>query len=258
MSMSSTTTPGTGTTGSSSGTDESMLQHGTQVLKEHAGTTATTAKQEAASVVESATTHARSLLGTAGDELREQSRSQADRLRELLGQASEEFGRMAEQGDATTPAGRTVRTLADATGQLSRRLEEGGPDGVMSDVSGFARRRPGVFLAVSAAAGFAVGRLARSSDPKALKEAVQPSASGGQSGTGNPGSGALGAGASNGQTSAEPFPAAFPDDAPGATGGVPVMGAPVDPGSVIPPPLPGSTGLAGTPGAAGPTGGGAR
>jgi hypothetical protein len=179
MSMSSTTTAAT-TTGSSPGDEGSAVQHGAQAVKEHAGTAAATAKDEAVSVVHSATDHARSLLGSAGDEFREQGRSQAERLGEMLGQAAKEFGRMAQECDTTTPAGRTVKTLADATGQLAHRLDQGGPEGMMSDVSRFARRRPGTFLALSAAAGFAVGRLARSTDTQAIKDAVQPPGSNGQ------------------------------------------------------------------------------
>ena len=258
MSMSSTTTPQTGTPGSSSGHEESALQHGTQAFKEHAGTTAATAKEEAASVVQSATGHARSLLDTAGAELRDQSRTQADKLGQLLGQASDEFGRMAAQSDTTTPAGRTVRTLADATGQLSRRIDEGGVDGLMSDVSRFARRRPGAFLALSAAAGFGIGRLARSTDTRTLKDAIQPAASDGPAGGARSGTSSQEGGRSNGQTFAEEFPTAYPDDAPGAPGGVPAMGAPVDPGTITPPPLPGSAGDPGTTGNPGTTAGGTQ
>jgi hypothetical protein len=40
-------------------------------------------------------------------------------------------------------------------------LAENGPDGVLREVQDFARRRPGTFLAVAAAAGFVVGRLGK-------------------------------------------------------------------------------------------------
>lgn len=176
MSMSSTTTA-TGPLDGPSHDDPSAVQQGVEAVKEHAGATADTAMQEAASVAGSAVEHARSLLGTATEELREQTASQVDRVGEMLSQASRDFDRMAQDSDTSSPAGRTVRTLAEATGQVAKRLEEGGPEGVMSDVARFARRRPGTFLALSAVAGFAVARLARSADTEALKAAVQRGAS---------------------------------------------------------------------------------
>jgi hypothetical protein len=44
---------------------------------------------------------------------------------------------------------------------VAERLESGGLEGALSDLQGFARRRPGVFLLGAAAAGFAVARLVR-------------------------------------------------------------------------------------------------
>jgi hypothetical protein len=41
------------------------------------------------------------------------------------------------------------------------RIETGGPQGVIDDLSSFARRRPGVFLLAAGVAGFAIGRVAR-------------------------------------------------------------------------------------------------
>ena len=44
---------------------------------------------------------------------------------------------------------------------LASRLEQRGPQGLMDDVTRFARRRPGVFLSGAVAAGFVVGRVVR-------------------------------------------------------------------------------------------------
>jgi hypothetical protein len=172
MSMSSTTTPATGAPGSPARPDESGGQQAAEAVRQHAGAAASTAKDEAVNVLHSATDHARSVLGKAADELREQGRGRTADMSRMLGEASDEFGRMAETCDSTTPAGRTVRMLADATGQLAGRLERGGPEGMVSEASRFARRRPGTFLALSAAAGFAVGRLARSTDNQTFKHAL--------------------------------------------------------------------------------------
>lgn len=180
MSMgSTTTTTPTGSAGSSSDA-KAAAQQGADAVKQHAGATAGAAKQEAANVVQSAAEHARSVVGTAGEELREQGRSQTDRLAQTLGQVSGELGRMAEQSqDSSSPVTRAVRGLADAAGQFSQRLEQGGPEWLTSDVARFARRKPGTFLALSAAAGFAAARLVRSTDTQSVKQAVQSSAQGG-------------------------------------------------------------------------------
>jgi hypothetical protein len=44
---------------------------------------------------------------------------------------------------------------------FARRIETGGPQGVIDDLSSFARRRPGAFLLAAGVAGFAIGRAAR-------------------------------------------------------------------------------------------------
>ena len=143
-------------------------------------TVASNARTEVSSVLGAASDHARSVLGAAGDELHEQAASRSRQLGQMLGQASDEFDRMARECDTSSPAGRTVSTLADATGQVARTLEQRGPQGIATDLSAFARRRPGVFLMASAAAGFAVARLMRSTDTAAVQEAI-----GGSSGNGH-------------------------------------------------------------------------
>ena len=61
-------------------------------------------------------------------------------------------------------AGPLAGYLDDAQVRVSSiadRLEQGGPQGLLDDVTAFARRRPIVFLAAAGAAGFLAGRLAR-------------------------------------------------------------------------------------------------
>lgn len=54
-----------------------------------------------------------------------------------------------------------VQEGADWLGGLAQRIHTGGLDGIADDIKRFARARPVVFLAGSAAAGLAVGRLVR-------------------------------------------------------------------------------------------------
>ena len=54
-----------------------------------------------------------------------------------------------------------VQDGADLLGDLADRIHDGGLDGVVVDIKRFARSRPVVFLAGSAFAGLAIGRLLR-------------------------------------------------------------------------------------------------
>jgi hypothetical protein len=60
------------------------------------------------------------------------------------------------------PVAGYARDAAARVGDMAQRLESRGYDGMVQDVSAFARRRPGVFLAGAGLLGFAVGRVIRS------------------------------------------------------------------------------------------------
>jgi hypothetical protein len=65
----------------------------------------------------------------------------------------------------TSEAGPLADYLQEARGKVSAlasRVESGGPQGVLDDITGFARRRPALFLLGAAGAGFAIGRIVRS------------------------------------------------------------------------------------------------
>lgn len=173
MSMRSSTTMPT----EQSSASESGAARAAGVAQEHAGAAVDAAKQEAAQVAASAKEHARSVVESTTEELRTKGREQTDRLSSSLGSASEELRRMADASDGDTAITGVVRSLADGAQRASRRLDEGGPEGVLDDLRRMGREHPMRFLAVAAAAGFAAARLVRSTDTQAIKEQVQ----GGQS-----------------------------------------------------------------------------
>ena len=142
------------------------------------------AGEEASNVVETATEGVREVA----DEVKTQAQAVAGEARQqfddLVGQARAEFRQQAEQRNEqaasqlrslseqlvalaegrTESAGPLVGYLRDVDGQvrnLATRLEQRGPQGVVEDLSGFARRRPGVFLAGAVGIGFVIGRAAR-------------------------------------------------------------------------------------------------
>jgi hypothetical protein len=120
------------------------------------------AAAQARSVVDEATGQVRSLVGQAGQEARTQADQRAAQaagaLRTLSDQAEAlAAGRPEEAG----PLGGYLGDAGERLRGVATRLDERGIEGVVDDVSRFARRRPLVFLAVAAGAGFAVGRLVR-------------------------------------------------------------------------------------------------
>jgi len=95
-------------------------------------------------------------------ELREQAQQRNDRLATQLRTFSEQLTALAEgrpEGAGTLSG--YVYDAEDHVRRLAARLEQRGPNGVMDDVTHFARRKPGVFLAGALGAGFLVGRAIR-------------------------------------------------------------------------------------------------
>lgn len=141
-----------------------------------------TAMGEARSVANDARDQASQVLGTAQEQLRAQAAEQTDRLSHTLKDLSRQLGQMADSSEEPD-AGvvRLVRGAADQAGETATRLDDGGLDTLVSDVTRFARQRPGVFLLGSLAAGMAVGRLARHVDVgevgQAAKDALQSESS---------------------------------------------------------------------------------
>ncbi len=120
------------------------------------------AAREIQDVARTATEEIRGLVGQVGGELQTQAATQTDRLAQGLRTLS---GQLQDAASGKPLEAGPVRDLASQAGstfdQLSSRLSNGGVDGIVQDVSSFARRRPGVFLAGAATAGFFAGRILR-------------------------------------------------------------------------------------------------
>jgi len=143
-----------------------------------------TAKSEAANVASTAAGGARDVASEAGAQAKvvaSEAKLQVDRL---ISQSRDEIRQQADQ--RSTQAASQLRTLSDQFRALAEarpedagpllnylgeaedrlrsmawRLEQGGPQGIINDVSRFARRKPGMFLAGALGMGFVVGRLVR-------------------------------------------------------------------------------------------------
>lgn len=118
-----------------------------------------TAKDEAAKVTSEAKGQAKNLFSEATTQVDQQSRMQKDRLAETLRSFSDDLDAMA--GDRSGLAADLTQQVAQRARGLSTHLGSKDPQGLLQDVRGFARRKPGLFLLGSLAAGVAAGRLLR-------------------------------------------------------------------------------------------------
>ncbi|MFJ9719866.1 hypothetical protein ACIRPQ_28740 [Streptomyces sp. NPDC101213] len=229
------------------------VQTGTGTTREKAkaetSATAGQAKQAASQVagtaaeqVQNVVGEARQQAGTVLDELRHramnEAEGQAKRAADTLRQWAGDLSGLAENAQGDSPARSLAAQAAGRGHRAADYLDERGVDGLVSDLQGFARRRPGAFLGGALLAGLAVGRLAR----------VAGAARSGGNGNGSqPPSGAPGQG-----TLSAPVSPALPTGSPtGAAHGTPAHGTPghVPPAPPVPP-VPPVTGTppGGTPG----------
>jgi hypothetical protein len=128
--------------------------------QDRAADVAGTAKDQALEVAQEAQRQARDLFAEFRGQIQQQTQAQRDRLVELLREFEDELQNMAQAGGRNGTATEVVRQVADRLGGIRSYLETGGNP--VDDVRSFARRRPGAFLFLAAAAGVLAGRATRS------------------------------------------------------------------------------------------------
>jgi hypothetical protein len=120
------------------------------------------AAEEAGHVAEEAMHQAHGLIEEAKGQLTDQSRTQRDRLVGTLRTFSDDLDQLTSGESAPSGlASDMVRQVAERARQLCGQLDGREPAEILDDVRAFARRRPGVFLLGTLAAGVVAGRLAR-------------------------------------------------------------------------------------------------
>jgi hypothetical protein len=196
-----------------------------RTTKDKATDVATTARNEARGVAGDARSEASAVVSEAGtqvralaDEARVALRQQAyDGTTRAAGAVDQLAGRLRALADGNPEqAGelqRYARDLGDRLGGMAGRMQQRGVDGLVDDVQRFARRRPALFLAAAAGAGFAAGRMFRGAKADAEASSAESSEYGYTYATAAPpaGVGAVGApvssqGAVGGSTTALPVP----------------------------------------------------
>lgn len=140
---------------------QDRADEGAGLVREKTTDVVGTAKDHASDVAGEASTRARDVAGELRDQLQEQARTQTQRLAGTVRQLADDLGDMGESGRTDSPVTGAVRQMADRGRRLAGGLESRGPEGLVSDLQDFARRRPGAFLAGAALAGFAAARLSK-------------------------------------------------------------------------------------------------
>ena len=129
--------------------------------KEAAKDVASTATDQATQVAREARDQARNLLSQSRSELTDQASQQQSRISQSLKGIADELHSMADNSQRDGMATGLVREAAGHAHNASRWLEDRDPASVLEEVRGFARRRPGTFLAAAAILGVVGGRLTR-------------------------------------------------------------------------------------------------
>ena len=127
-----------------------------------AGAVRDVAKHEASTVAHEAAHQAKDLLHQGRRELMDQAAHQQSRAAEGLRSIHRELSSMASNSEGSGVGTDLVRQAADKTASLADWLDQRDPGSLLNEVTSYARRRPGMFLAMAAGAGLLAGRLSRS------------------------------------------------------------------------------------------------
>jgi hypothetical protein len=130
-----------------------------ETAKDEARNVAGTAREEAGAVVGEARGQVRRIVSQAKDQATDRVNHQHNRLVDRLRGLADEFDEMG--GDGDSPGKALVSDLGQRGRRVADYLADRGPEGIVSEVTDFARRRPFAFLAGAVAAGFLVGRLGK-------------------------------------------------------------------------------------------------
>jgi len=119
-----------------------------------------TAKDKATDVASDVRQQTQRLVSETRDQVTQQAGQQRDRAVEGLRSVGEELRGMAEHGQSGWGA-QLARQGAELTDQAADFLQNRGAGDILDEVRTIARKRPGTFLLVAAAAGVAAGRFSR-------------------------------------------------------------------------------------------------
>ncbi|TFC05591.1 hypothetical protein E3O42_03315 [Cryobacterium adonitolivorans] len=135
---------------------------------------------------------AKDLYRQTQSELADQAASQQKRVASGIRTLGDELGSMADSSETQGVASDLAHQAASRAAGVADWLDQRDPGSLLNEVKGFARRRPGTFIAIAAVAGVLAGRLTRSviAESKESSESGTgggtPSGSNPQAGVGTP------------------------------------------------------------------------
>jgi hypothetical protein len=151
--------------GSTSGTTQVAKEQAASVAGEAKASgqhVAGVAKDQAAGVAGEARRQAADLLHSGRGELKNQVSSQQHRAASGIRSLGDELMAMANgEGSSSGLAADLVHEVSTRASSVATWLEQREPSDVLDEVTRFARRRPGAFLAIAASIGVVAGRLTR-------------------------------------------------------------------------------------------------
>jgi hypothetical protein len=120
-----------------------------------------TAKDEASSVIGEAKWQAKDLYAQTQRELKDQANTQQQRLAGGLRSVSDDLNSLASGEPTSGMAADLVRQVSGRISTASTWLGDRDPGTLLQEVKRYARRKPGTFILLAAAAGVVAGRLTR-------------------------------------------------------------------------------------------------
>jgi hypothetical protein len=122
---------------------------------------ASVATGQAKEVASEAMQQGKTLISQARSELMEQVNNQQTRLADQLHSFSQQLGSMASSSQQEGPAKDLAQQASRQVGKIAHWLSERDPSSLGSEVKGFAQKKPGTFLAITAGVGMLAGRMTR-------------------------------------------------------------------------------------------------
>lgn len=132
-----------------------------ETAKQTGAQVASTVKEQAGEVTAEAGRQAKQVWQEARSEFTDQASTQQQRVAGGLHSLADELRQMADGSQENGVASDLARQAADRAHGVAEWLQTREPGDLLSELQSFARRRPGVYLGVAAAAGLLVGRLTR-------------------------------------------------------------------------------------------------
>lgn len=156
-----TTTTSTESTDSTTGVAKDQAKSVASDAKQSGQQVAETAKEQTREVASEASQQAKELYQQVRAEFGDQAATQHQRAASGLRTLGDELGSMARGSEQSGVATDIAQQASERVNALATWLESREPGDVLSEVTSFARRKPGTFLAAAAAVGFLGGRLTR-------------------------------------------------------------------------------------------------